>query len=227
MLTMSTPEGRMGRMVAAASRPVKKGPDRYHHGDLRRALLHEALRTIRKRGVDALTLRGVAEDLGVSRTALYRHFTDKNALLEAVAREGFRMLRVATGDGWERGGKGTSGFEAMGVAYVRFAVENPEHYRVMFGGALSSPVRDPELAKEGGAAFQVLVDALIDQQRDGLIRRDAPLQLAQFIWAIVHGIAMLAIDRLPRSGHTDVDALAHYAIARVRTGIAARTVARA
>jgi AcrR family transcriptional regulator len=65
---------------------------RYHHGDLRRALLEEAVRTIRDDGAAALTLRAVAERLGVSRTALYRHFADKSALLNAVSEEGFRRL---------------------------------------------------------------------------------------------------------------------------------------
>jgi AcrR family transcriptional regulator len=201
-----------------AVRPVRKRPHRYHHGDLRRALLQAALQTIQKKGVDALTLRAVGGNLGVSRTALYRHFADKSALLEAVAREGFRMLREATVEAWEHGGRGRDGFEAMGVAYVRFAVENPAHYRVMFGGSLSGGAVDPELAREGAAAFQALVDALMEQQRHGLIRQDEPLQLARFIWAIVHGIAMLAIDGRLRQ-QQDVEGLTRYAIQRVRTGI--------
>jgi AcrR family transcriptional regulator len=223
---MSTPGDIIDNMPAIGPRAAKKR-GQYHHGDLRRALVGEALHTIRRGGVEAVTLRGVAETLGVSRTALYRHFTDKNALLETVAREGFRMLREATVEAWERGGKGRAGFEAMGVAYVSFAVQNPEHYRVMFGGALTTPARDPELAKEGAAAFQALVDALVDQQRAGLIRRDDPLRLAQFIWAIVHGIAMLAIDRMLRAEHADVEKFARYAIARVRDGIAAPPAAHA
>src|SRR5919106_3089193 len=113
----------------------KKG-DRYHHGDLSRALLEATLRTIQRDGVEAVTLRGVGRDVGVSRTALYRHFADKSALLRAVAREGFRMLRLALVDAWERGGKGRAGFEAMGRAYVGFAVANPSHYRVMFGASI-------------------------------------------------------------------------------------------
>jgi AcrR family transcriptional regulator len=79
----------------ASNRPKKKRVGQYHHGDLRRALLEEALRTIQGEGVEHLTLRGVGETLGVSRTALYRHFSDKQALLAVVGREGFRMLRLA------------------------------------------------------------------------------------------------------------------------------------
>jgi AcrR family transcriptional regulator len=190
----------------------------YHHGDLRRALLDQALRTIRDDGVDALTLRATGEKLGVSRTALYRHFADKGALLVAVATEGFRMLREQTADAWTQGGGGSAGFRDMGRTYVAFAVANPAHYRVMFGGAVSGP-RDPDLEREGHGAFQVLVDALAAQQRDGLIRDDDPVQLARFVWAVVHGVAMLIIDG---QLHDDVAAtMAEYAIERIQTGIEA------
>src|SRR5918999_2031980 len=115
------------------NRPKRKRAGRYHHGDLQRALLEEALRTIQTDGVEHLTLRAVGETLGVSRTALYRHFSDKQALLAVVGREGFRMLRQTLTAAWEQHGRGREGFEAMGVAYVQFAVTHPSHYRVMFG----------------------------------------------------------------------------------------------
>src|SRR5919112_6552297 len=140
---------------------AKKRADRYHHGDLSRALLQEALRTIEKGGVAALTMRSVGEKLGVSRTALYRHFTDKAALLAAVATEGFRTLRLETRHAWEAHGRGREGLEAMGEAYVRFAVVHPAHYRVMFGGHVRNAAPDSDLSAEGAGAFQVLVDALI------------------------------------------------------------------
>ena len=202
-------------------RRLRRSPDRYHHGDLRRALLEEAARTIHHEGVDGLTLRAVGERLGVSRTALYRHFSDKSALLSAVAREGFRMLRLALVAAWEEGGRGRPGFEAMGMAYVRFALDNPSHYRVMFGGFLARPAPDPELAREASGAFQVLVDALVAQQEAGLVRMDDPLQLARLIWALVHGIAMLAIDGHLQHGEADAESLSAFAIERIRTGISA------
>ena len=108
----------------------------------------------------------------------------------------------------------------MGEAYVRFAVAHPAHYRVMFGGFLASGVIDPDLMAEASGAFQALVDALVEQQKAGLIRRDDPQQLARFIWAIVHGIARLAIDGQLHGSPEDAQALTRYAINRVRTGIA-------
>jgi AcrR family transcriptional regulator len=195
---------------------ARKRADRYHHGDLSRSLLKEALRTIEKDGVAALTMRAVGAKLGVSRTALYRHFADKSALLSAVATEGFRTLRIRTSDAWDRHGGGREGMEAMGEAYVRFAVEHPSHYRVMFGGHVRNASPDSDLATEGAGAFQVLVDALVAQQRDGLVRNDPPLALAQYIWANVHGIAMLAIDGQLKQPIADV---IRFANERMRTGI--------
>jgi AcrR family transcriptional regulator len=205
--------------TARRARPRRKRPERYHHGDLRQALLHATLHTIQRQGVDSVTLRGVADSLGVSRSAMYRHFADKSALLAAVAGQGFRMLRVALVDACERAGRGRPGFEAMGAAYVAFAVANPAHYRVMFGGGLATRDDDLELNDEGTAAFRVLVEAIVEQQRDGLVRPDDAQQLACYVWGAVHGIAMLAIDGLLGHQQVDVTALTRFAVERLRTGI--------
>lgn len=204
-----------------SSRPRKKPADRYHHGDLRRALLNEALRTIQAEGVEHLTLRVAGERLGVSRTALYRHFTDKQALLAAVGTEGFRLLHEALANAWESQGRGRGGFEAMGDAYVCFAIEHPSHYRVMFGRFLESAAKDEDFSSAAAAAFEVLVDALLDQQAAGLARRDDPSVMAHFVWAVVHGIAMLAIDGQLRPGNEKVEALRRYGSERLRAAIAA------
>jgi AcrR family transcriptional regulator len=202
-------------------RPRKKRAGQYHHGDLRRALIDQALRTIDKLGVEGLTLRAVGEALGVSRTALYRHFSDKQALVAAVAREGFGALRLALVDAWERNGRGRAGFEAMGDAYLRFAASHPAHYRVMFGRFVESGARDPELIEEAKAAFQALMDALVEQQRDGRVRDDDPLMLARFVWSVTHGVAMLVIDGQLRESDESGAALNRYAAERIRAAIAA------
>jgi AcrR family transcriptional regulator len=207
----------------APSKRVARKPRRpYHHGNLRRALLDEALATIRAEGVDGLTLREIAARLGVSRTALYRHFADKRALLTAVATEGFRALRQQLVTAWEEGGRGPAAFQSMGVAYVRFAVANPSHYRVMFGGFVDPQAREPELAAEAGGAFQALVDALGALQHDAVVRGDDTVLMARFVWAVVHGVAMLGIDgQLREPG--GVEELMRYALERLRSGIQANT----
>jgi AcrR family transcriptional regulator len=204
------------------TRAARKARRPYHHGNLRRALLDEALATIRAEGVDGLTLREIGSRVGVSRTALYRHFADKRALLAAVATEGFRALRQQLVAAWEEGGRGRAAFESMGVVYVQFAVANPSHYRVMFGGFVNPKACDPELAAEASGAFQALVDALAALQRDAIVRGDDTVTMARFVWAVVHGVAMLGIDgQLPEPGA--VEELMRYAIERLRTGIEADT----
>jgi AcrR family transcriptional regulator len=202
-------------------RPRKKRAGQYHHGDLRRALIEQALRTIGRLGVEGLTLRAVGDALGVSRTALYRHFSSKQALVAAVARDGFRTLRLALVDAYERHGRGRSGFEAMGAAYLQFAVAHPSHYRVMFGRFVESCERDPQLIEEAQAAFQVLVDALVEQQREGHVRKDDPRMLARFVWSFTHGLAMLVIDGQLREVDESGIALNRYATERIRAAIEA------
>jgi AcrR family transcriptional regulator len=204
-------------------RPRKKPAKPYHHGDLRRALLDEALRTIQTQGVDHLTLRTVGERLGVSRSALYRHFADKQSLLAAVGKEGFRMLRQAIADAWEGNGRSRIGFQAMGKAYVQFAVAHPSHYRVMFGGFIESAAKDDQFVTEAKAAFQTLVDGLMEQQNAGDIRRDDPVLMARFVWALVHGTAMLVIDgQLPEAAQRD--ALEQYSFERLYASIREQTL---
>ena len=205
----------MGR----STRALRKLRRPYHHGNLRRALLDEALATIRAEGVNGLTLRDIGSRLGVSRSALYRHFADKRALLTAVATEGFRSLRQQLVTAWEKGGRGPVAFQAMGSAYVRFAVDNPSHYRVMFGGFVEPQTQDPELTVEANGAFQALVDPLAALQRDGVVRGDNTVLMARFVWSVVHGVAMLGIDgQLCEPGA--VEDLMRYAIERLETGIA-------
>jgi hypothetical protein len=107
----------------------------------------------------------------------------------------------------------------MGEAYVQFAVAHPSHYRVMFGADIFG-VEHADLAREGAGAFQVLVDAIVELQEHALARRDDPRQMALFVWAATHGVAMLAIDgRLGREP-SGVDTLTHYMTDRVLAAIA-------
>jgi AcrR family transcriptional regulator len=205
----------------AARRAAKRKPAAaYHHGDLRRALLAETARTIRKEGVDGVTLRAVGKRLGVSRTALYRHFADKPALLAAVAREGFQAFTRELSQAWAAAGGGRNGLRAMGTAYITFAIANPSHYRVMFGAFKDLCERDAELAADAQSSFQVLLDAVVMLQKDGLLRADPPQMLAQYIWAAVHGVAMLAIDGQLGPDPKAANALAIFALERLSTGIA-------
>jgi len=178
--------------------------------------------SIRQHGVEALTLRDVGARLRVSRTALYRHFADKTALLAAVAAEGFRAFRLALVTAWESGGPGRAGFEAMGMAYVRFALEHPSHYRVMFGGFVAKAACDPELTTQAESAFHVLVHALVELQQAGLVGDGEVEPLAVFVWSSVHGVAMLGIDGQPARPGVSIDALALSTVNHAWRALAAR-----
>jgi hypothetical protein len=137
-----------------------------------------------------------------------------------VGREGFLTLGAALTEAWERNGRGRAGFEAMGAAYVRFAVTHPSHYRVMFGRFLESCVKDADFIAAATAAFEVLVDSIVEQQQAGIVRRDDPRLLARFVWSVVHGTAMLAIDGQLRGVDEQGEALNRYATERLRAAIA-------
>lgn len=168
----------------------------YHHGNLRSDLIKAALSLIMKKGASALTIREVARRAGVSHTAPYRHFKDKNELLAMVAKEGFDLMvlqmkkRVAAfpDDPLMR-------FKYCGFAYIEFAVSHPAHYRVMFGQSNVEPHESEELQKSATASFQTLLDCIADCQSHGSIRPGDPMAMALSAWSIVHGFAMLFIDR--------------------------------
>src|ERR1700716_321467 len=121
----------------------------YHHGDLKAALLQTAGETLEKQGLALISLRETARRAGVSHNAPYRHFPDREALLAALAAEGFAMLGERLRDQPGR---------VMGEAYVRFALEQPQRFRLMFGGLLPM-AKYPELRSAAQGAHQALVEA--------------------------------------------------------------------
>src|SRR5215472_3702093 len=111
----------------------------------------------------------------------------------------------------------------MGKAYVQFAVAHPSHYRVMFGGFIESAAKDDHFVAEATAAFQVLIDALLEQQNAGDILQDDPVLMGRFVWALFHGAAMLFIDgQLPETAQQD--ALMHYTFERLYASIRQETL---
>jgi AcrR family transcriptional regulator len=181
---------------------------KYHHGDLRRALLDAALEILAEEGGAAgLTLREVARRAGVTHAAPYRHFADKAALLAAVAEEGFRAIYAEM---LARSGHCKDPVERLfqiGVAYVLFAVTHPAHFRVMFGPEIVSPSPYASLVEAGNATFQLLLDSITECQKAGRFREGPTEELAYSQWAWVHGLASLYIDKQLRSGPPDLAGL--------------------
>lgn len=180
--------------------PAEKSPaatkirrDRYHHGDLKRALTSAALSLVAERGPKGFTLTEAARRAGVSAAAPYRHFTDKADLLATVAEQGFLELHAALSAGAEVAARPPDKLIAIGRAYVRWAVGHPDQYRVMFG-ADTGKAQHPSLAVAAGQAFGNLLDAIAGCQAAGLLRGRQPREAAGPLWSLVHGIASLAIE---------------------------------
>lgn len=156
----------------------------YHHGDLRAVILAEAARLVAERGADGVSLRELARGAGVSHAAPAHHFTDRRGLFTALATEGFRLLTWAL---IEARGQ----FADAAVAYVRFALERPGHYRVMFDKSLVDAA-DAELGATEAAAGAELSRGVAGL-RDPNARTDpGAAQLAA--WSLVHGFSMLWLN---------------------------------
>jgi AcrR family transcriptional regulator len=177
-------------------RPPSRRAKRYHHGDLPRALLDAALRIVGSDGTDALTLRAVARRAGVSQAAPYRHFANKEALLAAVAEEGFRSLVTAMHAAIEAGGDNPlARLRAVGLSYVDFAARHPAHFRVMFGREMAGCAGSPALRQIAAQTFDLVVRAIADCQRAGVARTEEPAEdLALTAWSSVHGLAALLVN---------------------------------
>ena len=177
-----------------ATRKTSSKSKPYHHGDLRHALIEASLALISEEGFAALTLREVARRAGVTHAAPYRHFADKEALLAAVAEEGFRAMAAQMRERMDRETGPTQRLFACGVAYVLFAIQHPAHFRVMFGPHFTRRVDHQTLAQEGGNAFGLLVQSIIEGQKAGELREGEPMPLALMSWSLVHGLASLLVD---------------------------------
>ncbi len=205
---------RAAASLPAGTRQPRRG-DGYHHGDLRRALLHAGLALVAERGVDGLTLREVARRAGVSRAAPYHHFADKSALVAALAERGFEELEAALRAVAE-GEPGTplDRLRRLGVGYVRYAVEHPATFRLLFRPELRLPVLPgptaegsagsapggtagrPDLdaaAHAGLATFRLLRDTVVAARNAGLVAGETDA-LALAAWCSVHGLATLLLD---------------------------------
>lgn len=186
---------------AEPSNPI---PDRpYHHGDLPAALLAGTGTVIRRDGVGAVSIRGVAREVGVSHAAPAHHFGDKQGLLRAFARQGFERFRSAltyAKDELEEASP-EDRLRACGYAYCRFVEENLAHYEVMFRPELLGEV-DEEFRAAADGSFQVLMnliaDCLADPSDVAEVRR-----LALSTWVTTHGLASLWFDGPLGQGRLD------------------------
>ena len=181
----------------------------YHHGDLRNSLIRAALALVAERGVEGFSLREAARTVGVSASACYRHFEDREELLAAVAHEGLDTLaeemRVAA-----EAHQGASPFDAVNrfwdyaSAYLHFALAHPAHFRVMHAVPKSEHSRDLMLPRTPAVLAQTAMEGLVAA---GVVAPEAAGRALLAIWTSVHGLAQLAVaGQLPLDDQLTLEA---------------------
>ena len=168
---------------------VSTSNEAYHHGSLREALVAAGMEALDGPDGKEVSLRELARKVGVSPTAVYRHFPDKQALVEALASEGLAMLGAAQAEAATKVGGGALGFAETGRAYVRFALAHPALFRLMY--TQGNPVEHDVSGDPAGRLLQKMT-------RDLSGNTDDADRLALQAWSIAHGLAMLMLDgRIP------------------------------
>lgn len=179
-------------MTANANTVNIKSIESYHHGDLRAAVLALALEKLASQEVPDLGLRALARELGVSATALYRHFASKEALLDALANEGIRQLGKSQRAAAEAAEGGQAAFQATGVAYVEWAVANPALFALTFACKARPDLAQADADGADNEAFRQLqagISGVLPQLAPGSDRASA----AMHAWSLVHGLANLIL----------------------------------
>ncbi len=162
----------------------------YHHGNLREELISEAMKTLNTHGIEAITMRQLSKSLGVSKTAPYRHFQNKSALLTAVAAEGFRKMRILF-DKFSYADDPESTLSVIMERYIAFAVTNPKLYKLMFSREIYQLHVSDELEKAATEAYSGVAATLnaIHSQDDASVNINTA-------WALVHGLSLLINENI-------------------------------
>ncbi|MFT2091463.1 TetR/AcrR family transcriptional regulator [Paraglaciecola sp. 2405UD69-4] len=186
----------------------------YHHGDLRSTLINEATAILKESGVEGLSLRKLADKAGVSRTAPYHHFKDKNQLLCTIAEQGFVRWQNDAESIFNRDDLSAhKKYRAFFHGYIQYAADNPELYDLMFGRTIWKQNSATEELK--GVAFPCFhhqVEMTKRWQSQGVIpNNENTLRLSQVTWGTMHGIARLLIDGI-YADRTHIDEMCDCAV---------------
>ncbi len=183
-----------------------KASGKYHHGDLRRALLDAAIAAIDKQGLQRFSLRAITQELNVSHAAAYRHFRSRDALLQAVSIEGLQLLSRQLLETARDSQGPTDTVRRCALAYVRFGVDNPGLYQVMF----SEPTQLHTDTRSAAESVMAVTAQIIGRaQQDGGLRQGDPYDQGRAAWAMLHGLVDLELRK--QLGQRSPEAVTEYA----------------
>jgi len=169
----------------------KMSENEYHHGELRKALIETGRKLMEKTGIEKLSIRSLAMEIGVSHNAPYRHFKNKNELLAAIANEGYHELYLAMKSSASEDTDDISEqIRSAAFKYIKLTVDNPEMTRLMFGGVLIIKSY-PELSITASNAYEALKDIVRNGIQNGQLKRIDTETGASALWSVVHGISMI------------------------------------
>jgi AcrR family transcriptional regulator len=167
----------------------------YHHGDLKNALIQSGVKILAKEGVAGLSLRKVAKKAGVSHAAPYAHFHDKQALIAAISADGLRRLYEQMSlvvDAYPN--KPAKQLTEGAKAYLHFAQEHPDQFRIMFSGVIESEKDHPDYVEMSIKSYQRVIRIVEACQAQGVLRSESAEALGVALWSVVHGLTMLLIE---------------------------------
>jgi AcrR family transcriptional regulator len=176
----------------------------YHHGDLKNALIQAGIEILSKDGVNAMSLRRVARRAGVSHAAPYAHFADKQALVAAISTEGYRKLydKVYEAAQNHRGDPMRQLVEGA-WAYVEFALNDSEHFRITLSGVVEKEKEYPAYVEISQKSFRLVVELVEACQKAGVLNEGPPDLMAASVWGLVHGFVSLVLNN--QISHTLLD----------------------
>jgi len=172
----------------------------YHHGNLKEALISAGLEILSEQGIEGLSLRNVAKKIGVSHTASYNHFPDKQALVAAISTAGHEQLHQILLDTFEKSKHSSSHIiPEIAWAYLQFALDNPAIFKLMFSGALEEERAHPEYVEISMKNISLLEEIIIYCQNKGQLMEGGVEIVAIKLWSSVHGFTNLILeDQFPK-----------------------------
>jgi AcrR family transcriptional regulator len=185
-------------MNIVVNKPVKSARKAKGHGHLRRAeILHAAERIFVCDGYQGATIRKIADEVGVSSTALYMHFRDKDEILMEICQGAISALLASNIEISSRPIDSVSRVRMMLDSYMRFGLDNPNPYLLAFCSTITDavPGKHEEAADLGVRCFQLFKAAVAEIAKDGRLRSGSPSSAAQVLWASCHGLVALRITR--------------------------------